>query len=116
MRPAVENVHHGNREAVRIHAAEVTVHGNVIPVCGGTCGGKRDGKDRVRTELAFVVRSVNLTEKTVHLILLRRGNPVQRGRDHVPDVIDRIGHTPPPVPCRVPVPLFMRFKYASGRA
>jgi hypothetical protein len=55
---AVENVHHGNRQQVRIDAADISIKRQSHRVRRGLCGCKADSQDRVRSKAALVLSSV----------------------------------------------------------
>jgi hypothetical protein len=88
---AVEHVHHRHRQDVRGLAAEVAPQRQALLHRGRVGGGERDAEDRVRAEARLVRRAVELDERAVEALLVRRVAAGDRLGDLAVDVLDRLG-------------------------
>src|SRR5262249_45844761 len=70
MSPAIEYVHHGHGQDVRVGAAQVAVKRDLQSVGSSARTGHRDRENRIGSELAFVWRAVELDHSAVDQALL----------------------------------------------
>ena len=88
VRPTVEDVHHRDRQHVRVRAAEVAEERQVGRVGGGLGHGERDAEDRVGAELALVGGAVEVDQRGVDQALLGGLEADELGGDLVDDGVD----------------------------
>ena len=116
---AVDDVHHGHRQARVGSAVEFGQMAKERLGPGGSGGfgvGQRNGKDGVGAETAFLRRAVEFDHGVVHGLLLRRIETAQRLRDGRLDVGHRALHAPSAVARRAAVAQFHRLPGSGGRA
>ena len=67
MPSAVDDVEHRNGQRERLAAVEPGVERAALAHCGGVRDSERDAKNRVRTQVALVVCTVQFDERVVYL-------------------------------------------------
>ena len=70
MLAAIEHIHHGNWEHMRIGASHIPEERKVQRVAGSTSHSQRDTQNGIRTKVGLVWRSVSLAKNPVHLPLI----------------------------------------------
>src|SRR5450756_666802 len=97
VRTTVEDVHHRDRQDVRVRAADVAEERQVRTVSGGLGNRHRDTENRVGAQVALVRGAVELDQRLVDEPLLGGFEPDDLGGDLVHDGVDRVLDTLPEV-------------------
>ena len=92
VRAAVQDVHHRDRQHVRVRPAEVAEQRQAAGVRGGPGDGHADADDGVRAEPGLVRRPVQVDQRLVHQPLVVGLVAEQFRLDLVDDALDRPGH------------------------
>ena len=92
MGTAVDDVHHRDREDVRVGSADPRVQRLACIRCRRLRRGKRAAENRVRAEPPLVRRAVRLDENPVDLRLIGGIHPGKRGRELAVHVAHRLRH------------------------
>ena len=70
MRPAIDDVHHGNGQNMRVNAADIAVQRKAGRLSGSLGGRQRNAENRVRSQSALVGAAVELDHRLVDLQLV----------------------------------------------
>ena len=89
----VEDVHHGDREHVRVHTTQILVERQLQGFRSGFGYRERRPQDSVGPETALVGGAVGLDHGEVDFTLLRGVEPYQKVADGLVDVVDRLEDT-----------------------
>ena len=111
---AVQDVHHGHRQHVRVHPAQVAIQRQAQRIGGRPGDRQRGPQDGVGAEAALVGRAVGLDEQAVHLALVGGVDAHQDLGDLLVDVPHRLEHALAPVGF-APVPQLDGLERAGGR-
>ena len=103
MLATVEDVEHGDGEAIGLGAAEVAIQWQFERIGGCTGDGQRDAEDGVGAEPALVRRAVQFAHKAVDQPLLGGRDAVEEVADLVVDVVDGLEDALAAVALRVTV-------------
>ncbi len=120
VRPAVQNIHHRNRENDRARAAEIAVQRKVQRRRrrSGRSNGYRE--NRVGPEIGFILRPVQFHHRPVRPVEIGHIRSGKSRRDDAVDVPDSLRDTFSPEPCRIAVPQLQRLEFpgrsAGGRS
>ena len=88
MHAAVQDVHHGRRQKMRVRTAHVLVQRQLGGLRGSLGHGQRSAQDGVGTEHALVLRAVGLDHGGVHHALILG----LEADEHVGDLVVHMGH------------------------
>ena len=113
---AVHDVHHRHRKLPGGRAADVAVQGQAQAARGGLGDGQRDAQNRVRAQLALVVRAVQVDHQLINGDLLGGVQVNEFRRDALVDVLDRLQDALAAVDLLVAVAQLDRLVRARGRA
>ena len=116
MHPAVDHVHHGCGQDVRVRTAEVSVQREAVPFGGGACHGERYTEHRVRAERRLVGAPVQILQHAIDVALIEGVEPGDLGRDRAVHVRDRAQHTFAAEPALVAVAELEGLMFAGGGA
>ena len=92
MRPAVDQVHHGNGQGAGVAAAQVAIQRHVQRLGGGAGAGQRHGQDGVAAQSALVGRAVEFQHGVVDQPLIVGVHALQGRRDDLVDVLHGLQH------------------------
>ena len=111
---AVQNVHHGHRQAVGIYAAQKTVqrHFQRSGCCAAGCNGHR--QNGVCAQIGFILGAVYLEHGSIHGVNVGSIHAHHCVRNDRVDVFHRLGHALAQIAALVAVPQFQRLKLAGG--
>ena len=115
MASSVYNIHHWNRKTVSADSAKETVQWNLQ--CIGCCLRTSDGnsKDRIGSQIRFVVCSVRFSHRRIHCVNIRRIHPFQCLLDRRIDIFNRLGNAFSKISSLVAITKFKCLKFTGRR-
>ena len=116
MRAAVEDVHHGNRQVVALHAAQELVQRYAQAFRRRLRGSDGNRQNRVGAQLGFVFRSVRLQHGAVHSVGVPGVDALEHVVDHGIHIVHSLGNALAAETALVAVPQLQRFKLTGGSA
>ena len=93
VRAAVEDVHQWNRQQIGADATQVSIERRDLRMRGSARGGHGHGQDRVRAQLGFVRRAVQLDHRAIDGALVFRLHAGNGRRDLLDDIGDGLAGT-----------------------
>ena len=113
---AVQDVHHGDGQAVAVHAAQKTIQRHLQRGGGGPAGGDGHGQNGVCAQIGFIFGAVGFEHGGVHRVDVGSIQPHHRVGDDGVDVLHGLGHALAQIAAFVAVPQLQRLKLAGGCA
>ena len=114
MRAAVQNVHHGDGQAVAVHAAQEAVQGHVQRGGGSAAGCNGNSQDGVCAQVGFILGAVGFQHGGVHRVDVGSVQAHHGVRNDGIDVLHSLGHALAQVTALVAVAELQRLKLAGG--
>ena len=114
MGTAVDDVHHGNRKRLGIHAADITVERHAEQIGGRMCTSERYAQDGIRTEFALGGGTVEQQHGFVDADLIGHLHADDLRGNHIIDVGYSLLYALPHVPRLVAVAQLQRLVLARG--
>jgi hypothetical protein len=106
MRPAIDDVHHRRRQDIGAHATQIPIQRLLSIVRRSFGDGQGDSQDRVGSQLALVICTVQLHHPLVDADLVRGIPALECVRQHLIHVVDGLEDTFPKILRFVAVPQF----------
>ncbi len=116
VRAAVEDVHQRHGQQIRRNAAQISIERRHLRLRGGARGGHGDGQDRVRAQLGFVGRAVQLDHLAIDGALVFRVHAGDGRRDFLDDIRDGLARAFAQVALRIVIAQLDGFVLAGGGA
>ncbi len=113
---AVQNVHHGDRQTVAVHAAEEAVEGHIQRSGCSAAGGDGDGQNGVGTQLGFVLGAVGVDHGLVDGVDVGSIHADDSISDDGVDVLHGLGDALAQIAALVAVAQLQSFELAGGCA
>ena len=111
---AVQNVHHGDRQTVAVHAAEEAVEGHIQRSGRSAAGGDGDGQNGVGAQLGFVLGAVGVDHGLVDGIGVGGIHADDGISDDGVDVLHGLGDALAQIAALVAVAQLQRLELAGG--
>ena len=116
MGTAVEDVHHRNRQNVRLQSAEEAIERNILGLCRRIRCRNRNRENRVCAELGLILRAVHVEHRLIDRIDIARLNTDECGCNLRVHILDSLRDTLAAELRLVAVTQLQRFKLARRRA
>ena len=113
---AVQDVHHGHRQAVAVHAAQKTVQGHLQRSGGSAAGGNGDRQNGVCAQIGFVLGAVGPEHGGINGIDVGGIHAHHRVSDDGVDVLHSLGHALAQIAALVAVAQLQSLELAGGSA
>ena len=116
VRAAIQNIHHRNREAVSVHAAQKAVERDAERLRRGICAGNGNRENRIGSELRLILRPIRREHRPIHRVDILGIHASYCRVDDGIDILDSLQNALPAVATLVSVPKLQRLKFPGGRA